>query len=916
MLLFAQNKQLKCILKRVFPSVASIVLFFCADSIYAIEATPSGNSSTFTKTDYPRLNWAQMTPLQVATQLGFVSDESSNQVCKGYYVEPTFTTVDAALQADQIPIHASADETELSLTGDSVLKGNVILEQPNQMVGSDLLYINRDATNGQIDKVDAYGHVYLRRPGELVIGDHGIFNLGDKTGEMEQVVYRRNLTNSSEYITSLDDTQSKVSGVNAWGSATQFSQTEEGIIVIKDGTYTTCPPLNHVWSVKANRITLDRDKGTGTANQARLYYKGLPIFYVPYMTFPIDARRKSGFLLPNLSHSSLNGYDVSLPYYINLAPNYDMVFTPEYMSARGLNLNDNFRYLTSNGSGNFHGAFLPGDKAFASFQEDKKTQYADTPAEDQPPTLNRLLDDSDNRYFVSWKDDRQYDAHWSSNVYLNRASDDYYFQDFPSDPAQTTQDQIHNIGDVAYNSDHWYFKTMMEGYQTLHPINEGTVDNSYEKLPEVVLNANYPQAMGNVDVAVNNQFDYFNENKTPGAIESPVDGSRTLTNPQLTLPLYSASGYLKPNVQLSATQYNLINQLPGEENSITRTLPIYDVDGGLFFDKEGSWFGHAYQQTLEPRLFYLYVPYRNQDEIPLFDTTVEPFTYDQLFRTNRFTGNDRIGDANQISYSLTSRILDPESGVEKMHISVGEIYYFQDRKVNIDPSSLDVVTFYNSVPPTNTFSPIASEASYRVTQNWNLNGNLAWNPQDGQEEEGTNSQTGETNLVDVPRGLNNAAMALQYKRDNNHIFNIGYTFLRGGDQLLDSNGVPLTNLGNSKNNLNQTDLSAVWPLSPQWKTFGRWNYNVSQSHDQNLMGGLEYDTCCWAIRLVGAHAFNYLDAENEDRPQYNNTIYLQFAFIGLGNVSTNNASGLLRNSIPGYTDSFGAPLPSLRENAA
>jgi LPS-assembly protein len=395
-----------------------------------------------------------------------------------------------------------------------------------------------------------------------------------------------------------------------------------------------------------------------------------------------------------------------------------------------------------------------------------------------------------------------------------------------------------------------------------------------------------------------------------------VDGSRAITMPQLTLPLYSSAGYLKPNIELSATQYSLSNQLPGEDTSIDRVLPISDVDSGLFFDKQGSWFGHAYQQTLEPRLFYLYVPYRNQDDIPLFDTTVEPFTYDQLFRTNRFTGYDRIGDTNQLSYALTSRILDPESGVEKMHVSVGEIYYFENRRVNIDPNSLDVVTIDNSVPPDNTLSPIASEASYRVTQYWNLNGNLAWNPQSGTEQSAENTQTGETDVVQIPRGFNNGGLALQYKKDNSHIFNIGYTFLRGGDQLVDSNGTLLAQPGSSQNNLNQSDLSAVWPLSPQWKTFSRWNYNISQGHDQNLMGGVEYDTCCWAFRLVGAHEFNYLDAESQDNPRFNNMIYLQFAFIGLGNVSSNNAAGLLRNSIAGYTDTFGTPLSALRETPA
>lgn len=906
---FAQNKQIGRALRVLLRCVLSTTLAFCTTSLQAAETT-----ATLDKNDYPRLDWSQMTAQQVASQLGFVNDTNSNQVCTGYYVEPTFTTADASLQANQVPIHASADESELSLTGASVLKGNVILEQPSQMVGSDILYINRNADSGQVDNVQAYGHVFLRRPGELVIGDSGTFNLGDKTGQMEQVVYRRSLTNTSENIIALNDTQSKVTGVNAWGNATQFNQTKDGITVINQGTYTTCPPLAQVWSMKAKRITLDRDTGTGTATNARLYYKEMPIFYIPYMTFPIDARRKSGFLLPTASHSTESGYDVALPYYFNLAPNYDMTFTPEYMSARGINLNDDFRYLNSNGHGDFHGAFLPSDRAFSQFQSDEAAQYANTPPADIPPTLDRLEDASDNRYFVSWKDDRQYDTHWSSNVYLNRVSDDYYFQNFSSDPAQTSPNQIHNIGDVSYNSDHWYFKTMMEGYQTLHPINEGTVENSYEKLPEVVLNANYPQAVGDVDVSVNNQFDYFNENKTPGATTSPVDGSRAITMPQLSLPLYFGGGYLKPNVQFSATQYSLSNQLPTEDSTISRTLPIYDVDGGLFFDKQGSWFGHAYKQTLEPRLFYLYVPYRNQDDIPLFDTTVEPFTYDQLFRTNRFTGYDRIGDTNQISYSLTSRILDPESGIEKMHVSVGEIYYFENRRVNIDPNLLDVVTLYNSVPPDNTVSPIASEASYRVTKDWSFNGNLAWNPQSGTEQEASNpQQDGETDFVQIPRGFNNGGLALQYKRDNNHIFNIGYTFLRGGDQLVDSNGQLIAKPDSAQNNLNQTDISAVWPLSPQWKTFSRWNYNVSQSHNQNLMGGVEYDTCCWALRLIAARAFNYLDAENEDNPQFNNMIYLQFAFIGLGNVSSSNAAGLLRDSITGYTDSFGAPLSTLRE---
>ncbi len=900
---------------------ASLALFFfSADTLYAKAEVSVAQTQVQTgeEPEYAKIDWQQSSSSDLAEQLGFMEGPDTGQVCRGYYVEPSFSAVDANLKADQIPIHASADQTELSLTGVSTLKGNVILEQPNQMLGSDLLYIHRSADGKKLEEMDAYGHVYLRRAGELVLGDHGTFNLSDKTGQMDHVLYRHSLSGDNADIRSLNDEQSKVSGVNAWGSAEQFNQTKDGLIVIQQASYTTCPPLTHIWSIKASQITLNRDSGEGKATQARLYYKDVPIFYTPYLSFPIDDRRKSGVLLPTAAYSSQNGYDVSLPYYFNLAPNYDTVFTPEYISERGLNLNDQFRYLASNGSGNFHGSFLPQDREFSDFQNDEAQTYNNGKSPDSPATLDDLLNDSTNRYFLSWRDTRQYDPHWSSSVYANRASDDYYFQDFSNDPAQTTDNQIYSTANVAYNSEHIYFSTILESYQTLHPVNEGLVLDPYQKLPEIVLNAHYPEAFDNIDLGVDNQFDYFTIDQTPGLTTTSPEGSRAFTEPKASWTLSSISGYIKPAVELSATQYNLSDQLPGENSEISRVLPISDIDSGLYFDKDASWFGHSYQQTLEPRLFYLYVPYRNQDDIPLFDTTVEPFTYQQLFRTNRFTGEDRIGDTDQISYALTSRILDGESGEERMHASIGEIYYFENRRVNIDPNSVDIVTSYNSVPSDNSFSPVAAEVGYQLSRVWSLNGNLAWNPEAGQEQ-GLNMQTGETDTFTVPKGINNGSFALQYKKDNSHIFNAGYTFLRGGDQLVDNNGLPVVSSNgtsvspqSSENDLSQTDLSAVFPLSAQWKSFARWNYNLSQGHSQNVLGGIEYDSCCWSIRLVEAHAFDYLDAENNNQPRYDNTLYLQFAFIGLGNVSANNASGTLVSSIPGYTDTFGAPLPGFK----
>ncbi|MFN7097951.1 MAG: LPS-assembly protein LptD, partial [Gammaproteobacteria bacterium] len=545
---------------------------------------------------------------------------------------------------------------------------------------------------------------------------------------------------------------------------------------------------------------------------------------------------------------------------------------------RGLQMNAEFRYLTTDSSGNIHGSFLPDDKEFADFQSDAQTN----PSYTTSPGLGQLENDSDNRYLISLQDTREYSKNWSSYLYVNQVSDDYYFEDFNNDPAQITQNQLINQGDVYYNSQHWHFTGQMEGYQTLHPINQSYVANQYRELPELVLNGQYPDFGDDFSFNVNNQFDDFTIVQDPVAGTQP-EGTRLNITPDLSRPQNWMWGFFKPDLQLSMTQYNLSDQPTGEANNISRVLPILDIDSGLFFDKNTTWFGHQYQQTLEPRLFYLYVPYANQNDIPLFDTSVQPFSFSQLFQTNRFTGLDRIGDANQVSLAVTSRFIDQQTGDEKLRASIGEIYYFEERHVTIstDSDALDLVTRDNQVPNNTLISPVAAELDYFINKNWNVTTNVAWDPNYQQ--------------------TNNANVMFQYKTDNRHILNLGYTFLRGGDAFVPPDGSTIPT-NSSKNNLNQTDFSTVWPIARNWTFLARWNYNISHDYPQTYFAGVQYDACCWSFRAIVGREFNYLD--NNDKPQFDNQIYFQIALKTLGSVGSSNPTSLLSN-IPGYTDTFG-----------
>ncbi len=793
-------------------------------------------------------------------------------ICGGFYREPdivtrfpnppNFQTQKTTITADR-PVF-------FSLKGTSTLEGNVTVIQPGRQVLANRAYLNRDPQTGKISTIDLVGDVHYRESGKLIVAKRTHIDLKNKFANLESAVYRFTKKTSNGIL-------------NAWGTLRSGEREATGILNLYHATYSTCPPTTDTWRVKAEHLRLDRESGEGTATNSILDIKNIPVFYVPYFSFPIDDRRKTGFLFPTFSFlSSTNGSTISAPFYFNLAPNYDATYIPTFFSKRGLQSNLLFRYLTEMSSGAFNFSVLPDDKVFEKFQQNAARNFLSVPNE--AVFLKQLQNDSSSRFSGSYTNYTTFDEHWSDNLNFNYVSDDYYLQDFGNTPIIANADQLLEEADLNYQGTNWRFLGRFQGYQTLHPINEAPIQNQYNRLPELTLDGDYPNEDGGLDYELHTQLINFDQQRNFVNGQPVVVGQRYHLEPGISLPIGNSSGYIKPQLLIDETDYQLsdreinLNQV-GFPASVSRTLPIFDVDGGLFFDRQMQFLDKSYDQTLEPRVYYLYVPYANQDNIPIFDTNLPPFNFSQLFQTNRFVGLDRIGDANQVSTALTTRFLNEDSGEQRLRMSVGEIFYLQKRRVCDDITCADDPTHNDNN------SPVIGELQYNLNQAWSIVSDLAW------DVNRNNTNNGDVNLL--------------YNTDPRHIFTLGYSYLRDGD-ILNPVANPLINSAlipsSSVNNLNRINLGAAWPLTQHWSAIGDWNYNISHSHPQVYFYGAQYDACCWAMRLLVSRT---ITAENPNgQNQFVNQFYVQLQLKGLGNVGNNDPSSILASMLPGYQDIF------------
>lgn len=839
--------------------------------------------SSAQETDQPQSEvfHSTLTTNAIARELGFVPSE--NNQCGGFYLEPPFNKM--SLIKDQL-VRLTGKEAFYTQQGTSRLEEEVTIARFGQQLTAYKALLYRDPTTGKLKTIEVSGDVHYREPNTLVVGDRGIYDVDTQAKVIEHVYYRTALNGKAILgpKVSIEAMKSwrQLANLSLWGDAHEFAEREVKIYELKNASFSTCPPVNPIWHFTARHLTIDKNTGYSYAKDAKFFIKNIPIFYSPYLRFSSDRQRKTGFLWPIIGPSNKWGVFILTPFYWNLAPNYDMLITPGYLSKRGLQLSDQFRYLTSTTYGRIGLTLLPHDKYFAQ-QQKKAKVHPEIFSHDlkSQAIINaerrRLVDASATRAGIFWRNKSHFNNHWSSTIDFNYASDDYYFRDYGHNLNETTQNQLLQLADINYSSQHWNFIGRLQAYQTLHPVREKPVRNQYRRLPQLVLNADYPDSIFGLEYFMTNEVTHFDILKNPGVkVKQPL-GNRAHLQPGISLPIYDSYYFINPRLQFALTKYQLhqvtdTHSLP----SITRALPIFDLAAGLAFSREDILFNYAYQQTLEPELYYTYIPFRNQKRIPIFDTTVNTLLYDQIFYYNRFSGIDRIGDANQMGLGVASRIINATSGFEKIRMGIGEIIYFQKRRVTLcnDHSCTD-----NPYNPSNkrTFSPISTFLNYNVNPAFSVKTTLLFNPA--------------FKLVD------NATLEFHYQPDERHIFNFSYGFARNYDI---SSGIVVNT---SRNNVNTTMLSFVWPITADLSTVGRFTQDWRLNHLQEVIYGIQYDSCCWAVRLVGQSTFTNL-ANKSGR--YQNSFYVEFNLKGLGNIGS-DASTIL-SGIAGYNPQFGQKL--------
>lgn len=785
----------------------------------------------------------------IANALGWVKTDDPSNLCKGYFTEPVVLNENPRPGApDTLPTTITASgASKFIANGESIIEGNVVLTQPGRVVKADKAYVYRNGETGHITVVELFQHVSLEEHGKRILGSHALLNLEDNTWLIDDVLYH------------IYRVQKKSGDINSWGEARLVKQEASGLLDLEEASFSNASPVNPAWKIKARKLVLNREEGWGKAYHATLKFFKTPVFYFPYYSFPIDNRRKTGVLQPTMGYSKENGADFSLPVYFNLAPNYDWMLTPRLMTERGVQFNNLFRYLTPKTDGSIYLSYLPNDQGFQSFKNEVLGLYPDNST--YQTYLNQLNDDSNNRGFISMKQTTVFNEEWKSNLNINYVTDAYYFQDFGSSggfgsngAGNVLSNQLLNQYDIKYTGEHWVFTSLVQAYETLHPINQPTNNDQYRRLPEFDLNGNYPELWKGLGVSLESQAVNFGYQSdfTP---DQPI-GQRAHVRPGINLPINWAAAYVIPEVQWDTTAYAVQQAAASQANTTVRNIPMVNIDSGIYLDRQFKWASHQYTQTFEPEFFYLYVPFQNQNQIPVFDTQLQPFTINQLFATNAFTGFDRIQNANQVSLGLSSRFLDRETGEQKLSASMGVINYFQRPQVCLTSSC---------TPTSENFSPIVGQLSYNPSSHWTATVNMAWDPNIKQ--------------------TNNSSLGLNYNAGQNRTATLNYQFVRGTPGVANSD---------------QVQTGGSWPLAYHWSTLAYLNYNLTQHYAQNVYAGLEYDSCGWALRLISSRNFTgTLPTGN----QYDTVYYVQLQLTGLGSLGTHKSQGLL-STLPGYQNTF------------
>jgi LPS-assembly protein len=689
---------------------------------------------------------------------------------------------------DQLIIEADDKDFSFDVNGNAVLSGNVVVRQSDKVIRADR--VEYDAKSGRFKLT---GAVEFAGPELKVRASSGDY--------------------SPALGAQFQGAQFELPTRNARGAASNMQVDASGTATLDNVSFSTCPVTDRAWEIKSKQIVLDTRANKGTGHGTKLEFKDVPFIYLPWMTFPIGPQRQSGFFFPNLGGSSRNGAEVSLPYYWNIRPNADLMAEPVYYAKRGVDFAGEFRYLTRRQRGSLSFNYLPNDSEYLS--------------------ENPLADNS-TRYRAQLEHVADLPGDWRFRIDATDVSDSSYFEDFAHGPEGTSIPFTERLAEATYRDEHWNVRAQVQDFQTIDE-NLADEDRPYARTPRVLASGDWDLGLGAIDYGFDAELVNFERN-------IGVTGWRFDAAPRVGFDWSAPGFFVRPSGGFRYTQYALKNSEPGTDDSPTRSLPFASLDAGLVFERAAGSRGQR-RVTLEPRALYLYAPFREQSNLPLFDTGLPDLNLVQLFRANRYVGADRVNDANQVSFGLTSRLFNADSGAQYLAASFGQAYYFEKPRVVLPDEPV----------ATRDSSDFIAQVSLTAYKNWNVEAGLQWNPEDTRSER--------------------SQFRLQYRPGGDRVLNLSYRAQR--------------------NRLEQTEVSGAWPIGKHWNVYGRGVYSLRDSQILERFAGFEYRACCWRLRAVARRSVSNREGTQES------SFYIQLELNGLASVG--DADAFLEHTIRGYS---------------
>lgn len=776
--------------------------------------------------------------------------------CCGAYIAPPRDDAEATLDPEKASIFGTADYSESEKQTKFIMHSDVRLTQGRRSFRADTFTFDKLTREAELK-----GNIQMREPGVLLRAERAYVDTDTGDAELEQarfVLYETRVRGRAEKLEKFGDQ----------------------IISLDQGTFTSCEPGDNTWRIEGSNITLHNDKHYGTARHMRLEVKGVPVAYAPYFRFPIGPDRLTGFLFPSVGFDSDDGLgELTVPFYWNIAPNYDATFTWRYLSDHGNVLAPELRHKSRYFDTELSGSFLSDDRGGFSKRLQRQIEDGEIDEADAYPYKGK------DRWQYNLSQAGGRNQRWSTLIDYTDVSDTDYLRDIDRGAVDVNrQALIRQQVSGSYKTPNWQFMAKAEEFRLLTD-----AQLPYRELPRINVDGEY--RFDDWLLELDNELvhfsmnRYFSDNPAQAVlIPELITGDRMRADYGLTWDKEYSAGYIKPGVGVKALGYNLEapNMRPDVDTTPQVIAPQASVDAGLFFERDKNWFDTDFVQTLEPRAFYLYRDYENQDGFydlttggsdVVFDASDLIFTYQQLFRDSRFAGGDRIDDANHLALGLTSRFVESDSGIERLRLSLGQITYFEDREITI----LEGQSNYQN---TRGNSAIAGQASAQLGDHLRITSDVLYDHQFDQVQAYSGS--------------------LHYMDDQYRILNVGYRYTR--DPVTFS---PLDPTPRIEATLNQLDVNAIWPISSQWAVIARSNYDFNYSAELDTFAGLEYTDCCYRVRVLARQWLdfdfspNFLDTVSSK--DYDRGVFVEVQLRGFGSLSQ-RISKLLDKAMFGYSE--------------